>query len=217
MFEGNLVNSLRVGSGKMYLEDGQLAFDGVYRNNKEEGRSIFIRDLVYGHLMFEGSIINGQKDGWCKDYNEGQIKSEGFYKNGARDGKYIVYNKLDYTLTEEVSHWSNGTRQGFYKLYNIESSVLNSMNPLSPNYLTNNIMFSDDLEWIEDILSSHINEQGFYDKSLDRNRFIKYHLNGKVKGRYILNNKDNTVDIQEFHDNGQPKFTAKGVLLTTDF
>ena len=91
-FEGDYINGKKNGNGKEYFSNGNIKFEGKFKDNMEwEGKGYNNNgDLEYelkdgnikdknngkykqysfdGNLEYEGEILNGQKNGYGKEYN----------------------------------------------------------------------------------------------------------------------------------------------------
>jgi antitoxin component YwqK of YwqJK toxin-antitoxin module len=82
-------------SGRFYgwNENGQLAYEGEYKNGKQEG----LWKILYsnGNPKYEGECKNGKEEGlWMEWYEDGQLQHEGEFKNGEEEGlwKGLHYN-----------------------------------------------------------------------------------------------------------------------------
>jgi len=90
-------------------------FSGKYivYETKEKGK---IYDPYYGHLLFEGELLKGKRNGKGKEYyDDGGLKFEGEYIKGKRNGKGIEYNKEGDLIFE--GEYLNGKRNGKGKEY----------------------------------------------------------------------------------------------------
>jgi hypothetical protein len=73
-------------------------YDGIWEKDREEGKNIIIRNFE-GLVSFEGSIVNGLKEGWCKEFNGlGEKWQEGLWKAGKKNGQFLLYNVEDNQL-----------------------------------------------------------------------------------------------------------------------
>ena len=120
IFEGEYINGKRNGFGKEYNEQGELIFQGDYKEGKKwngkgeikkinekkpiiilydlkEGQG-YLREYEYqnyniGKLISEIKYINGERNGKAKDYDSnGTLIFEGEYYNGRKKGKVKEYN-----------------------------------------------------------------------------------------------------------------------------
>ena len=145
IFKGEYKNGKRNGKGKEYFHYGIferelgyfiynhcITFEGEYLNDKkwngkaydEKGKEIYeikngkgnIKEYNrYGDLSLECEIVNGEKNGKCKEYIYNTLEFEGKYFNGKKwngkeyDNKHIIYE----------GDYLNGRRwNGKYKEYN---------------------------------------------------------------------------------------------------
>ncbi len=58
IFEGEYKNEKRNGKGKEYLGNGILIFEGEYRNGIKNGKG---KEYWGGDIVFEGNYIDGKK------------------------------------------------------------------------------------------------------------------------------------------------------------
>ena len=104
IFEGEYLNGERNGKGKDFYW-GKLKFDGEYLNGKkwkgigynDDGGIIFeinndnngkVKEYdKYNYLLFDGELLNGEKNGKGKEYYDGHLVFEGEYLNGKRNGQ----------------------------------------------------------------------------------------------------------------------------------
>ena len=110
MFEGEYLNGKRNGKWKEYNLDGEIIFEGEYKDDKkwngkgydEDGNVIYeinngngkIKEYNnYGKLIFEGEYAKGKRNGFGKEYRFGELIFEGDYCNGQRwNGKGKEYH-----------------------------------------------------------------------------------------------------------------------------
>ena len=112
LIEGEYLNGELNGKCKEYFEDGNLSFEGEYKNGKRwNGKGYDINhNIVYelnngkGYikqyklnydkdLIYEGYILNGEKNGIGKEYCSGNLIFEGVYKDGKKNGKGKEYER----------------------------------------------------------------------------------------------------------------------------
>ena len=113
IFEGEYIDGIRNGKGKEYNFEGDLIFEGEYRNNyKKKGKA-----YIKGKLEFEGEYLCDKKwtgktydengkivytinngKGKAREYFKDSLIFEGEYINGKRHGKgkEYLYDKLKY-------------------------------------------------------------------------------------------------------------------------
>lgn len=225
LFKGSIVYGLRQGYSQFFgmnTETGQnfVRFEGVYQNNREDGERIQIYNEE-GCKTFEGSVINGKKQGVCRIYNElGIILEECNYKNDQKNGTCITYQNRSFNFSGnspnilEQSNWEDNKRKGFYKISKVYKSNLENIENQEPiNAMLCNI-FSDineDMSDSEEFV--RLAEIGTIDSTKMTNNFTSYHKNGKLKARYTLDNDSKTLKVSEFHSNGQPLFNGNAVIV----
>ena len=111
-FEGEYMDGQLNGKYKEYFDDGSLLFEGECLNGKKwNGKGYDLKNNIvyeinngkgyikqYGMLnfkeclFFEGDFVNGEKNGYYKDYIAGKLSFECEYKNGKKNGKGKKYN-----------------------------------------------------------------------------------------------------------------------------
>ena len=105
IFEGEYLNGKRNGKGKEYNKEGKLEFEGEYLNGKRwNGKCYNINNNISyelnngkgyvtdfngnENLIFEGELINGEKNGKAKEYSySGGFLFDGEYLKGKKNGK----------------------------------------------------------------------------------------------------------------------------------
>ena len=113
LFEGEYINGELNGKCKEYFYGGNLLFEGEYKYGKKWNGKGYDKDgnityelnngkgyiKQYDHLgnltilINEGNIINGEKNGYFKEYDHfKKIFFEGEYRNGKRNGKGKEYD-----------------------------------------------------------------------------------------------------------------------------
>ena len=93
--DGNIIYELKNGTGKIKLyEDGRLFFEGEHINGIRNGKGK-IYD-INNMLIFEGEYVNGEPNGFFKEYDffSGKLIFEGKYLNGKKNGKGKEYNHI---------------------------------------------------------------------------------------------------------------------------
>ena len=119
-FEGEYFNGEKNGKGKEYNIEGNLIYEGVYLNDKRKEIKkkgfLYFDDDGYYTLMFEGELLNGQKNGKGKEYDQrGNIIFEGEYLNGEKlNSKCKIFYDNDQLKFE--GEFINGNPKG--KFYN---------------------------------------------------------------------------------------------------
>ena len=151
LFEGEYLNGERNGRGKEYFHygffdreyggfiyKGCVTYEGEYLNDKKwngkaydnKGKEIYeikngkgnIKEYNrYGDLSLECEIVNGEKNGKCKEYRNNTLVFEGKYFNGKKwNGKEYDYN--NHLIYE--GEYLNGKRwNGKYKEYNNDNLI----------------------------------------------------------------------------------------------
>ena len=142
------------GKGKEIYNNGKIKFEGEYFNGKRwkgkmnnyNGLEEF--EILYGkgygkeynfegNLMYEGNILNGERNGKGKEYDKGKLIFEGDYLNGEKsgEGKEYTYeytkNKigeneeiLEHQLLLFEGEYLNGKRNGKGREFNRYKDVI---------------------------------------------------------------------------------------------
>ncbi len=195
LIEGEYVNGERNGKGKKFHYNGNLEFEGEYKNGKiwtgkvynrryggiyeiKEGKG-FIKEFdECAYIIFEGEYVNGERNGKGIEYDEyGDISYEGEYLNGKRNGygKEFVGDKLVYE-----GEYLKGKSNGYGKEYNnkrhliFEGEYLNGYKRKGKSYINQRIEFEG-----EYLFGIKWNGKGY-----DETGKIIYELNngnGKIK------------------------------------
>ena len=86
IFQGEYLNGVKHGEGKEYTFSRKLVFEGEYLNGKKwKGKIKEYQLWNSGNPIFEGEIVDGQRNGKGKEYdNVGRLIFEGEYKNGKK-------------------------------------------------------------------------------------------------------------------------------------
>ena len=150
-YEGEYLNYERNGKGKEYYFPGILKFEGEFVNGKEwTGKGylysiktpIFAYELYDGKgfikdydnytqlLIYEGEILNGERNGKAKEYNRESSERliyEGEFLNGKRNGKgkeFYDYPKNEKPRLKFEGEYFNGERNGKGIRYDYEGEIL---------------------------------------------------------------------------------------------
>lgn len=109
-------NGLRQGEWVGYHENGNVSYNGQFKDNEPVGE--FIYYSVEGKLIAKGHYHNRKKDGVWQYYSDkdGSLILAEDYKNGVLDGKAIVYIPITEIVSEETNY-INGIKQGEYLKY----------------------------------------------------------------------------------------------------
>ena len=85
--------NIRDGKHKKWWDNGNIASEGQYVNDKEEGEWKTY-NMFEGYLSSSGKYLNGEKTGRWKNFDkDGNTISEFNYRNNEKDGVYKFYNK----------------------------------------------------------------------------------------------------------------------------
>ena len=78
-----------ISNEKKYDYDGELKFEGEYKNGEKDGKGKEYDDDI---LRFEGEYLKGERNGKGKEYDNGKLEFEGEYLNGEKwNGKGKEY------------------------------------------------------------------------------------------------------------------------------
>ena len=103
-FEGKLFTGVAF---DVYSE-GQLKFEGTYKDGKEDG--LYQYWYENGQLRFKVTSKDGKEDGLFQYwYENGQLKFERTYKDGKKNGLYQRWDENGALI--EQSNWKNGFLQ----------------------------------------------------------------------------------------------------------
>ena len=194
-FEGEYLNGKKNGKGKEFNSNGNIAFEGIYKNDKKwegigydnlkniiyelkDGKG-FVKGYYYsGALAYESEYSNGEKNGKYKDYQEdGKLQSEGEYLNGKKTGKWKYYDEGK--LSSEFEYL-DGKKSGKGKIYDEEGNIINEGEYLYDFELRGKFYIDKKLEYEGEFLYN----RKYNGKGYDKNGNIVYELingNGKVK------------------------------------
>ena len=115
IYYGEYLNNKRDGKGNEYTENGVLTFEGEFLKGKKwNGKQYDINNNTFyeiingngfikeyyttGDIMYEGSLLNGKRNGQGKEYySNGELKFEGeFLYNYKIKGKEYLNGNLEY-------------------------------------------------------------------------------------------------------------------------
>ena len=197
IYEGEYLNGQRNGKGKEYYHNKGLKFEGEYLKGKRwkgkgynpYDRSIayelndgkgFIKDYEYsGVLIYEGEILNGERNGQGKEYEFIGIIFEGEFKNGKKwngkgydkqnnkivceikDGKGCIKDYGSFGGIISEYEYLNGEKNGKGKKYDLKGNIT-----FEGNYINN-----------------EINGEGKEYYPDGKLLFEGYYLNGKKNGK----------------------------------
>jgi hypothetical protein len=110
VYEGDLNNGLRDGSGTEYLPDGGK-YTGGFRNNERSGTGT----LISSPFRYEGEFLNNRKSGQGKLYVGGVLVYEGQFRNDMKNGYGISYRSGG--IKEYEGNFRDDKRNGIGSLY----------------------------------------------------------------------------------------------------
>ena len=143
-YEGELVNNMREGKGKLYYINNEKYMGKIYigewKNDLRNGKGVetwksgnrFVGDFIndkregYGIYYFsdggryEGNWKNGKKEGFGVDYYTDGDRYEGKWKNGKRDGQGVYYYRNG---DREMGNYYNGDTIGKAVLIKVNNEV----------------------------------------------------------------------------------------------
>jgi len=187
-------NGLKQGHWKKYYDNGNMEYDGYFKNDKpvgefkrffpgnkikaimnykEDGKTVKAT-LFYQNAKkaAEGTFIDMKKEGQWQyfSYYGGYLSSIENYINGKKDGvscKYYENGKI----TEEI-HWKNGIKQGKWTRY-----YLNEKPIVSSTYVNNKL----DGNYEAFYNNGNLKVKGIYSKDNRHGKWIYYDEKGEIK------------------------------------
>ena len=118
-YEGDFKQGIKEGNGKIFYEDGEY-YDGEFSNDQINGKGKYYYDNGY----YEGDLINGKRHGKGKYYWENGKIYEGDWFNNLKEGygKFIYEDGCYY-----IGFWFKDNKHGkgkqFYKDGTIQSDI----------------------------------------------------------------------------------------------
>ena len=145
IYEGDIIDGIRIGEGKEYDINGGIIFKGKYLNGEKNGKGKEYYES--SNIKFEGEYLNGKKwtgkgytnskinkeyvsyilekgKGLVKEYDEiNQLIFEGEYLNGEKNGKGKEYQYINNNTYREYKYifegeYLNGLKNGKGKEFN---------------------------------------------------------------------------------------------------
>ena len=187
-------NGLKQGHWKKYYDNGNMEYDGHFKNDKpvgefkrffpgnkikaimnykEDGRTVKTT-LFYQNAKkaAEGTFIGMKKEGQWQyfSYYGGYLSSIENYINGEKDGvsyKYYENGKI----TEEI-HWKNGIKQGKWARY-----YLNEKTIIRSTYVNNKL----DGDYEAFYNNGDLKVKGIYRKDNRHGKWLYYDEKGEIK------------------------------------
>lgn len=80
------------GKGTIFDQDGEVLFEGEFVNHMKQGNG---RMYLKGQMIYQGEFIQNKKQGTGILYKDGQIYYEGHFRNDLMDGYGILYYEED--------------------------------------------------------------------------------------------------------------------------
>ena len=205
----NTIYELKNGEGyiKEYNNDGNIIFEGEYKNGKRSGKG---KEYKNSDMIFEGEYLNGIKwngkgyknnsiiyelkngEGYIKEYHEnGKLKFEGDYINGKKSGKGKEYNNKGELIFE-----------GEY-LYNYKIK--------GKEYIKNKLNYEGEYLFDKKWKGKGYDNRGniIYEINNGNGKIKEYYDNGQLKfeGEYINGIKNGKV--KEYYEDGELKYNEE--------
>ena len=95
-YVGKTKDGKKHGSGKLYDDNGDLVYDGVWKNDYFCGKGKLYATKANGETYnYEGDFYNGEKHGsGIETDKNGEQHYKGDFKNGFYDGKGVLYEPI---------------------------------------------------------------------------------------------------------------------------
>ncbi|MEK8131169.1 stalk domain-containing protein [Paenibacillus filicis] len=119
-YEGDTVDGLRHGDGKLYL-DGKLWYEGSFSQNKLSGGG---RLYTNGQLRYEGGFSNDQPQGRAKLYLADGSVYDGEFRNGHQSGEGTLLDAIG--RPRYHGDWVNGLMEGTGDIYDDKGLIVYS-------------------------------------------------------------------------------------------
>jgi len=84
-YEGEIKDELRNGFGKKYFLNGNLEYEGQFRNSKFQGHGVLYSEENENQKIYEGEFMNGHFSGKGTLYEEDEIYT-GEFRHGKKNG-----------------------------------------------------------------------------------------------------------------------------------
>lgn len=102
------------GKGILFDQDGERLFEGEFVNHMKQGNG---RMYLKGQLIYQGEFIQNKKQGHGILYKNGFIHYEGHFRNDLMDGYGVLYYKEDliapyHSLREQYPHLNQPQYEG---------------------------------------------------------------------------------------------------------
>ena len=207
VYEGNFLNDKRHGHGKLFINDGNISFEGEFLYGYEniqniikipwEGEGTEYNDC--GNIIFKGIYKNGKRNGYGKEYyNNSYLSYEGYYLNDEKNGYFKEYN-ISGELRSE-GKFEKGLKVGLWKKYYAKGEYLEEGE------------YENDKKigiWKRYYENGQLEYEGEYKNGMKNGIFKEYHKKGELKfqGEY-LNNKKNGKG-KEFNETGKLLFEGE--------
>ena len=122
LFEGYFGNGKRNGIGKEYNEEGNVIFDGEYKENQKWKGYEKVYDEDTGNLILFCEYKDGKKEGKIEEYDKitGKLLFKGNYLNGKRNGEGEEY-KLIFKEKDNNNNYYHLSNDNNFKIITIFS------------------------------------------------------------------------------------------------
>lgn len=177
LIDNKFTDTLSIDFKKEYFDNGNVSFEGGYRNNIPIGihrwfddKNEVIKSFIYdnfGIKQAEGIVdIQGRYQGYFKFYYpDGLLKSSGNYSNGRKTGKWFFYFRNG--KIEQTGNYKNGYTDG---------------------------------KWIWYYENGHIFRNETYDNGKEDDEFIEFYIDSTIIARGLF--LDGLKDGEWFYDVG---------------
>ena len=116
------VNGKLNGAYQEVYKDGQIAIEGVYKDDQKTG--VWVHYQPNGELKEKSEYVNGKYNGLSERYSLGSLYESVEYVNGERHGKRLYFRGTPPKMwLSKEENYSNGKLNGVVKNYN-EKGVL---------------------------------------------------------------------------------------------
>ena len=181
---------IRRGQWKEYTDNGKLAAEGLYLDNRKSGSWKFYSES--GKVIQTGSYNAGRPDGlWKWYYESGNILREEYYFQGRRDGTIVEYSEEgtiiaqgDYVDGEKNGPWLYvvgdtreegayiiGLRDGIWKTYSADGKLLYKGSYVQGNPNGTHIAYYE---------NGKVREERYYEMGIRQRTWRKYTEDGTL-------------------------------------
>jgi hypothetical protein len=116
-YSGDFFDGKKHGFGKSFNSKGDVEFEGIFLDGKpQEGIPIEEKRSERSSLSWKGRIVNGEANGYAKEYIHDELKYEGLFVDGRRQGRGMS----DIYSDKAIGNFVDGWLEGKGKKYNSE-------------------------------------------------------------------------------------------------